>query len=192
MAVDRMQDRFVVGVTGGSGTILALRLLENLKNYETHLVISENAKKVMAEETGFPPERMLSLATYTYDDKDIAAKVSSGSFIFNALVVIPCSISTLGKIASGISDTLTTRACAVALKERRRMVLVPREMPYSTIVLENMHKLSLAGAIIAPASPGYYTKPKTVDDMVNFIVSRVLDLMGVENSLIKRWRSGDS
>lgn len=192
MAVDRMQDRFVVGVTGGSGTILALRLLEKLKNYETHLVISENAKKVMAEETGFPPERMLSLATYTYDDKDIAAKVSSGSFIFNALVVIPCSISTLGKIASGISDTLTTRACAVALKERRRMVLVPREMPYSTIVLENMHKLSLAGAIIAPASPGYYTKPKTVDDMVNFIVSRVLDLMGVENSLIKRWRSGDS
>ena len=187
-----MQDRFVVGVTGGSGTILALRLLENLKKYETHLVISESAKKVMAEETGFPPERMLSLATYAYDDKDIAAKISSGSFIFNALVVMPCSISTLGKIASGISDTLTTRACAVALKERRRMVLVPREMPYSTIVLENMHKLSLAGAIIAPASPGYYTKPKTVDDMVNFVVSRVLDLMGVENSLIKRWRSGDS
>ena len=187
-----MQDRFVVGVTGGSGTILALRLLENLKNYETHLVISENAKTVMAEETGFPAERMLSLATYTYDDKDIAAKVSSGSFIFNALVVIPCSISTLGKIASGISDTLTTRACAVALKERRRMILVPREMPYSTIVLENMHKLSLAGAIIAAASPGYYTKPRTVDDMVNFVVSRVLDLMGVENSLIKRWRSGDS
>ncbi|MCL4451945.1 MAG: UbiX family flavin prenyltransferase [Candidatus Thermoplasmatota archaeon] len=186
-----MKEKFVIGVTGGSGSILALTLLRNLENFETHLVLSDGARKVFKEEMGTTGEELLQLASYTYDDKDISARISSGSFKFNAAVIIPCSISTLGKIASGISDTLVTRASAVALKERRRLILVPREMPLSTIVLENMHKLSLAGAIIAPASPGYYTKPRTVEDMVNFVVSRVLDLMGVDNSLIRRWRSGE-
>lgn len=186
-----MKEKFVVGVTGGSGSILALTLLKNLENYETHLVVSDSAKKVLKEEVGASADDLLKLATYTYDDRDISARISSGSFKFSAAVVIPCSISTLGKVASGISDTLVTRACAVALKERRKLIMVPREMPLSTVVLENMHKLSLAGAIIAPASPGYYTKPRTVEDMVNFVVSRVLDLMGVENDLIRRWRSGE-
>lgn len=186
-----MKEKFVIGVTGGSGSVLALTLLRNLENFETHLVMSDGARKVFREEIGSTGEELLQLASYTYDDKDISARISSGSFKFTAAVIIPCSISTLGKIASGISDTLVTRASAVALKERRRLILVPREMPLSTIVLENMHKLSLAGAIIAPASPGYYTRPTTVEDMVNFVVSRVLDLMGVDNNLIRRWRSGE-
>jgi 4-hydroxy-3-polyprenylbenzoate decarboxylase len=186
-----MKEKFVIGVTGGSGSVLALTLLRNLENFETHLVMSDGARKVFREEMGSTGEELLQLASYTYDDKDISARISSGSFKFTAAVIIPCSISTLGKIASGISDTLVTRASAVALKERRRLILVPREMPLSTIVLENMHKLSLAGAIIAPASPGYYTRPTTVEDMVNFVVSRVLDLMGVDNNLIRRWRSGE-
>lgn len=186
-----MKEKFVIGVTGGSGSVLALTLLRNLENFETHLVMSDGARKVFREEMGSTGEELLQLASYTYDDKDISARISSGSFKFTAAVIIPCSISTLGKIASGISDTLVTRASAVALKERRRLILVPREMPLSTIVLDNMHKLSLAGAIIAPASPGYYTRPTTVEDMVNFVVSRVLDLMGVDNNLIRRWRSGE-
>lgn len=186
-----MKEKFVIGVTGGSGSVLALTLLRNLENFETHLVMSDGARKVFREEMGSTGEELLQLASYTYDDKDISARISSGSFKFTAAVIIPCSISTLGKIASGISDTLVTRVSAVALKERRRLILVPREMPLSTIVLENMHKLSLAGAIIAPASPGYYTRPRTVEDMVNFVVSRVLDLMGVDNNLIRRWRSGE-
>jgi 4-hydroxy-3-polyprenylbenzoate decarboxylase len=186
-----MKEKFVIGVTGGSGSVLALTLLRNLENFETHLVMSDGARKVFREEIGSTGEELLQLASYTYDDKDISARISSGSFKFTAAVIIPCSISTLGKIASGISDTLVTRASAVALKERRRLILVPREMPLSTIVLDNMHKLSLAGAIIAPASPGYYTRPTTVEDMVNFVVSRVLDLMGVDNNLIRRWRSGE-
>lgn len=186
-----MKEKFVIGVTGGSGSVLALTLLRNLENFETHLIMSDGARKVFREEMGSTGEELLQLASYTYDDKDISARISSGSFKFTAAVIIPCSISTLGKIASGISDTLVTRASAVALKERRRLILVPREMPLSTIVLENMHKLSLAGAIIAPASPGYYTRPTTVEDMVNFVVSRVLDLMGVDNNLIRRWRSGE-
>ncbi len=186
-----MKSKFVVGITGGSGSILAVRLLENLREHETHLIASESAKKVLQEETDLSLEKLKNLASYNYNDNDIASKPSSGSSIFQATVIIPCSISTLSKVSVGISDTLITRACAVALKERRRLILVPREMPLSTIVIENMHRLSLSGAIIAPASPGYYTKPKTVDDMVNFVVARILDLMGVENELIGRWRSGD-
>jgi 4-hydroxy-3-polyprenylbenzoate decarboxylase len=180
--------RVVVGVTGGSGSILAVKFLEKLKSVEKHLIISEHAEIVLKEETGIDKESLNKLADYVYDDKDIAARISSGSFIFNSYVIIPCSISTLGKISSGISDTLITRVASVALKERRRMILVPRETPLSTIALRNMAELSALGVIIAPAMPGYYTHPQTADDMINFIVSRILDLVGVENNLIRRWR----
>ncbi len=185
-----MKEVYVVGITGGSGSVLGIRLLENLKDYEVHLAISESANRVLELETDYKIDYVESMATYTYDDKDIAARISSGSFRFNAMVIIPCSISTLGKISSGISDTLITRSAAVALKERRRLILVPREMPLSTIVLENMYRLSRDGAIIAPAIPGYYNRPKTSQEMIDFVVSRILDLMGVENDLMKRWKSG--
>ena len=181
-------NRVVVGVTGGSGSILAVRFLENLTEVEKHLVISEHAEIVLREEAGIDREYLNKLADYVYDDGDIAARISSGSFIFSSFVIIPCSISTLGKINSGISDTLITRVASVALKEHRRMILVPRETPLSTVALRNMAELSAMGVIIAPAMPGYYTHPKTADDMINFIVSRILDLVGVENNLIRRWR----
>ncbi len=181
-------DRVVIGITGGSGSVLAVRLLERLNGVEKHLVMSENAKIVLKEEVGIEAAELEAQADQNYLDSDLSARISSGSFIFSAMVVIPCSMSTLAKISAGISDTLITRCAAVALKERRKLILVPREMPLSTIALENMHRLSLNGVIIAPAMPGYYTRPKTADDMVNFVVSRVMDLMGVENNLIKRWK----
>lgn len=184
-----MNKEIVVGVTGGSGSILAIRLLENLKNLNVHLIISENAKKVLSEETDYSVSDLTALAKHVYDDSDISAIVSSGSFRFSSFVIIPCSTSTLAKISAGIADTLITRVSSVAMKEKRRMIIVPRETPLNTITLENMTKLSRSGVIVAPAMPGYYTKPKSVDDMVDFVVSRVLDLMDVENELIKRWRS---
>ncbi len=181
--------KIVVGITGGSGTILAVRLLENLKNCEVHLVMSESSKKVMELETDYSLDYIRGLSNYFYDDSNIAATVSSGSFIFDSLIIIPCSTSSMAKLAAGIADTLITRAGLVAMKERRRIIIVPREMPLSTIMIENMLKLSQNNVIIAPAIPGYYNKPESVDDMVNFIVSRVLDLAGVENHLSKRWKN---
>lgn len=181
--------KIIVGITGGSGSILAIRLLENLVGNDVHLIISENAKKVLLEETDYSLSDLTSLANHVYDDSDIAAKVSSGSFRFSSFVIIPCSTSTLAKVSAGIADTLITRVASVAMKERRRMIVVPRETPLSTITLENMTKLSRMGIVVTPAMPGYYTRPKSVDDMVNFVVSRVLDLMDVENELINRWRS---
>ncbi|AAT42776.1 UbiX family flavin prenyltransferase [Picrophilus oshimae] len=179
--------RVVIGITGASGTILAVRLLENLKDVEKHLVMSESAKKVMELETDYKYDYIKGLADYVYNDDDIAANISSGSFRYDALVIIPCSSSTMAKIASGISDTLITRTALVAMKERRRFIIVPREMPLSTIMIENMLKLSRYNVIIAPAMPGYYNRPRTVDDMVNFVVARVLDLIGIENDVSKRW-----
>ncbi|BAB59602.1 3-octaprenyl-4-hydroxybenzoate carboxy-lyase [Thermoplasma volcanium GSS1] len=180
--------RIVVGVSGASGIPYAVKLLENLGQNEVHLIISENAKKVMKYEMNQDPSYLSSLASYTYSDDDFTAPVSSGSFLFDAMVIVPCSISTLSKIAVGISDTLITRAAAVSIKERRRLIIVPREMPLSSIDLKNMLSLSENGVIIAPASPGFYNKPKSIDDLVSFVVSRILDLIGVKNELIKRWQ----
>ncbi len=181
-------NRIVVGVTGASGTVLAVRLLESLKNFERHLVISDGAKRVMSAETDLAAEDFTKMAEHVYDDSDLAAPVSSGSFRFRSFVIIPCSNTTLARMAAGMADTLITRIAAVSMKERRRMVIVPREMPLSSIYIENMLKLSMNGVIVAPAMPGYYTKPKTADDMVNFVVSRVLDLMGIDNEMSGRWK----
>ncbi len=181
-------EKIVVGITGASGTLLAVRFLENLKDMEIHLVVSESAKKVMSLETNYTMEYIKSLANYVYNDKDIAARISSGSFLFSTFVIIPCSSSTLAKISSGISDTLITRVATVALKERRKFIIVPREMPFSSIMLENMLKLSRDNVIVSPAIPGYYNKPSTMDDLVNFVVARVLDVSGIKNSLSPRWK----
>jgi 4-hydroxy-3-polyprenylbenzoate decarboxylase len=177
----------VLGVTGASGSVLAERFLETA-DAEIHLVISKNSDQVIEYETGHNSDVFKKLASYNYDDKDVAARISSGSFIFNAMVVMPCSMNTLAKIAAGISDSLITRAAAVALKERRRLILVPREMPLSEIALDNMSRITRAGGIIAAAMPAFYTKPKTIDDMVDFMVGRVMDLCGMDNKLVKRWK----
>lgn len=182
-----MKQKIVLAVTGASGSILAQRFLE-VADAEIHLVISSNSEQVIAYETGYGSDKLKEKASFVYDDHDVAARISSGSFIFNAMVVMPCSINTLAKISSGISDSLITRSAAVSMKERRRLILVPREMPLSQIALENMLRVTNAGGIIAPAMPAFYTKPETVMDMVDFIVGRVMDLCGLDNILVKRWR----
>ncbi len=179
--------KIVLGITGASGSVLAQRFLETA-NSEVHLVISSNSPQVIEYETGMNVEYFKKLASYVYDDHDVAARISSGSFIFDAMVIMPCSMNTLAKVASGISDSLITRAAAVSLKERRRLIIVPREMPFSLIALENMERLTRAGAIIAPAMPAFYTRPETVDDMINFVVGRIMDLCGISNDLVKRWK----
>ncbi|WP_297216214.1 UbiX family flavin prenyltransferase [Thermoplasma sp.] len=179
--------RIVVGISGASGIPYAVKFLENLKGQETYLVISDAAKKVIEYESDIDVDRIKSLASHNYEDDDFSAPISSGSFLFDSMVIVPCSITTISKIASGISDTLITRAAAVSLKERRRLIVVPREMPLSTIDLRNMTYLSENGVIVAIASPGFYTHPKSVDDMISFVVSRLLDLVGVKNDLIERW-----
>ncbi|MCL4323472.1 MAG: UbiX family flavin prenyltransferase [Candidatus Thermoplasmatota archaeon] len=179
--------KIVLGITGASGSILARRFLETA-DAEVHLVISANSDKVIEYETGYNSSDFKKMAAYTYDDTDVAARISSGSFIFNAMVIMPCSMNTLAKIAAGISDSLITRAAAVALKERRRLILVPREMPLSAIALENMTRITRAGGIIAAAMPAFYTKPQTIGDMVDFMVGRVMDLCGMDNILVKRWK----
>ncbi|WP_337860182.1 UbiX family flavin prenyltransferase [Ferroplasma sp.] len=180
--------KIVVGITGASGTVLAVKFLENINNAEIHLVVSDGAKKVMELETNYNIEYLKKLSSFYYEDSDIAARISSGSFVFDTFIIIPCSSSTLAKIAAGISDTLITRVATVAMKERRKMIIVPREMPFNTIMLENMLKLSMNNVIVSPAIPGYYTKPSTMDDLLNFVVARILDLSGIENNISPRWK----
>jgi polyprenyl P-hydroxybenzoate/phenylacrylic acid decarboxylase-like protein len=180
--------KLVVGITGASGTVLAVKFLENIHDAEVHLIISGSAKKVMELETDYSIEYLEKLSDFYYEDSDIAARISSGSFVFDTFVIIPCSSSTLAKIAAGISDTLITRVATVAMKERRKMIIVPREMPFSTIMLENMLKLSMNNVIVSPAVPGYYSRPSTMDDLLKFVVSRVLDLSGIKNDISPRWK----
>ncbi|MBU7014794.1 MAG: UbiX family flavin prenyltransferase [Theionarchaea archaeon] len=175
----------VVGITGASGTIYGIRLLQVLPG-EKFVVVTENGKALITEETQYCLEDIKGMGT-VYEDHELDAPFSSGSFLFDSLVVAPCSTSTLSKIACGISDTLITRCASVALKERRTLVLVPRETPLSTVLLQNMAKLSMQGASILPAMPAFYQKPQTVKDMVDFVVGKILDQLGVEHQLFQRW-----
>ena len=187
-------DRVVVGITGASGIPYGIRLLEVLKEFEVevHLTCSPSASLVNKHEgDGRSWDEVLALADVVHDNGNLAASIASGSFTAKAMAIVPCSGTTLGKIAAGISDNLVTRAALVMLKERRQLILVPRETPLSTIYIDNMLKLSNAGAIIAPASPAFYNKPKTLDDNVNFIVGRVLDLLGYDSEIFSRWEGSD-
>lgn len=189
-----------MGVTGASGVRYALRLLEVLPELvrEVHVVFSDAAMRVLNDEEGMALNpanlsyekligREASNVTF-YNPRDIGARIASGSMLATGMVVIPCSMATLGAIAHGIPTHLVHRAADVVMKEGRRLVLVPRETPLSPIHLENMLKLSTYGVRIVPAMPGFYHQPKTVDDMVNQFVMRVLDSMGVPNSLGSRWK----
>lgn len=182
--------RLVVGITGASGAQYALDFLETLQalNYEVHLVISEGAKRLLAEELAMNAKDLAALATEVHDDRNVGAGIASGSFRTQGMVVIPTSASTLAKIAHGLADTLITRAAHVHLKERRPLVLVPRETPYSRPMLEAMLKAFDAGARILPANPGFYNEPKTIKDLLGFITARVLDQLGIENTRSARWK----
>lgn len=181
--------KFVIGITGASGVIYGIRLLEVLKKFkiETHLVMTPAARITIAAETDYTTQAVERLATKNHRYNDIAASISSGSFNTDGMIVIPCSMHTLGAISSGVSDNLLLRAADVTLKERRLLVLVPRETPLSLIHIECMERLARAGACILPAMPGFYEKPKSVSQIVDHLVGKVLDILSVENDLFKRW-----
>jgi flavin prenyltransferase len=181
--------RLIVGITGASGTIYGIRLLERLRalDVETHLVLSRWGARTLLHETGFSVEQAHKLADYSYAAADQGAPLSSGSFVTMGMIVVPCSMRTLASIATGLGDTLIPRAADVVLKERRRLVLAVRESPLHEIHLEHMLKLSRMGVVIAPTSPAFYNHPGTVDDLVDHTITRLLDLFGVHTDATQRW-----
>jgi len=180
------ESRFLVAVTGASGVAYARRLIEVL-GPRTDVILTKDAAPVIEIETGLSAKDFAGPANTLYHGEDLAAPPASGSHRFRALVVVPCSGTTLAKIATGIADNLVTRAAAVALKERRPLVLVPRETPLSAIVLENLLKLARLGVVVLPASPGFYGGPRRIEDLVDFVVARILDHLGVDHSIGVRW-----
>lgn len=185
-----MSSEIVVGISGASGVIYGLRLLEVLKSKDdivVHLVISEPGKQIIGIETDYSVSDVEALADHVWSEREFTAPIASGSHKTAGMVVVPCSMKTLAGIANGFSDTLMGRSADICLKEDRRLVLVPRETPLSLIDLENMVKVRRAGAAVLPACPGMYPMPKTVDEMVDFVVGRVLDLLDVEHGLYMRW-----
>lgn len=181
--------RLVIGISGASGIIYGVRLLEVLRerNIETHLTFTPIVEKVLKQETSLEKHELINLASYYYHINDLSASISSGSFLTAGMVIIPCSMKTLGGIACGYSDNLLLRAADVTLKENRKLVVVPRETPLRKIHLENMVKLSSERAIILPAMPGFYFNPKTIDEIVDHIVGKVLDILEIKHDLYKRW-----
>jgi len=180
----------IVAITGCSGVIYGVRLLEACRKLgiKTDLIVSQAAEKLLKLELGKTIKDIRKLATRNYSQDDLEAPLASGSVKTDGMVIAPCSMKTLGAIASGIADNLITRAADVTLKEGRPLVLVPRETPLNLIHLENMVKLKLAGATILPAVPGFYHKPKEISELIDFIVGRILDVLGVEHKLYRRWQ----
>jgi 4-hydroxy-3-polyprenylbenzoate decarboxylase len=183
--------RVVVGVSGASGQWYGYRVLEALSSkpdVEVHLIVTNAARDLMPMETGRSVEEIQDLADHVWDDNVMTSPLASGSFPVDAIAVVPCAMSTVAKIAAGIGDTLLTRTAAVALKERRRLVVVAREMPLSHIDLRNLTTISEAGAVVAVASPSFYTGPESVEDMVDLVAGRVIDMMGLDpGPLLKRY-----
>jgi flavin prenyltransferase len=181
--------RLIVGITGATGIIYGVRLLERLREagVETHLVISRWGVRTLLHETPYSREHVEALATMTYAPGDMGAAISSGSFKTDGMIVAPCSAKTLAAIAHGYGDNLIHRAADVVLKERRRLVLVVREAPLSDIHLQNMLTLSRMGVVVLPPLPAFYNHPRTIDDIVDHTVSRMLDQFGLETSGVERW-----
>lgn len=181
--------RLVVGISGATGIIYASRLLELLKptDVETHLVVSRAGDITRSQETDLTSERLRGLADVTYTIGNIAAPLASGSFKTIGMVVLPCSMKTLAEIATGLSESLLSRAADVTLKERRRLVLMVRETPLNLIHLRNMLSVTEAGAIVFPPVPAFYTEPSSIEDMVTQTVGRILDLFDIELPGIRRW-----
>jgi 4-hydroxy-3-polyprenylbenzoate decarboxylase len=186
--------RLIVGISGASGVIYAVRLLEALREtgIETHLVISKAAEMAFAYETDLKPAQVRKLATKSHAVGDVGAAISSGSFKTMGMIVLPCSIKTMSEIATGVTGTLLSRAADVVLKERRRLVIALRETPLHAGHLRNLAALSDLGAIVAPLVPAFYPRPNSVDDIVNHSVGRLLDLFDIETDLVDRWQGGKS
>ncbi|MBD0373188.1 MAG: UbiX family flavin prenyltransferase [Pyrinomonadaceae bacterium] len=186
---DKLSGRLIVGITGATGTIFGVRLLQILEGtgVETHLVMSKWAVRTLVHETPYTVEEVQQMATSHYQSNDQGASISSGSFLTSGMIIAPCSVRTLGAIAGGMGDNLIHRAADVTLKERRPLVLMVREAPLSEIHLENMLKLSRMGVVILPPVPAFYNQPQTIDDIVNHTVQRALDQLGIHIDVVKRW-----
>ncbi|HLR36348.1 MAG TPA: UbiX family flavin prenyltransferase [Tissierellales bacterium] len=182
--------KVIVGISGGSGSIYGVSVLKALKelNIETHLVVSTMGAFVTEHECGVSLDELKEMATFYHDNKDFTAPIASGSFDVDSMVIVPCSMKTLASVSNGFSDNLLTRAADVTIKERRNLIIVPRETPFSPIHLENMLRLAKLGITIFPASPGFYNHPQTIDDIVINMTGRILDNMGIDNNLVNRWK----
>ena len=185
--------RMVVGITGASGIVLAIRLLETLRrlDIESHLVMSRAAKMTLRYETDRKAADIHALADVVHAIRDIGAPISSGSFRTLGMIVVPCSMKTLAEVATGVTGTLLSRAADVTLKERRRLVLIPRETPLHAMHLRNMLTVTEMGGVIAPPVPAFYNRPESLDDVVDHLVGRALDLFGLDAELMQRWGEGE-
>lgn len=170
--------KIVVAASGASGVNLGVKIVKLLpKEIDKHFIMTKNSEVVFDKEMGVT----------IHDSENISASISSGSFGVDAMIIAPCSMNTLAKIACGIADNLVTRCASVMIKEHKKLILAPREMPFSAIALENMHKLASLGIIIAPPVMAYYSQQQTLDEMENFVIGKWFDLLGIENNLYKRW-----
>ncbi|MCC5791598.1 MAG: UbiX family flavin prenyltransferase [Legionellaceae bacterium] len=186
-----MKERILIGISGASGIIYGIRLLELLHNtpYETHLIVSKAAQQTRLCETSLSAADLRALADHYYPINDIGACLSSGSYKTKGMIIAPCSMSSLAAIANGITSNLLTRAADVILKERRMLVMMVRETPLHLGHLENMQKVTRMGAIVAPPVPAFYNQPQSIDDLINHSVGRVLDLFDIDVDVVKRWKS---
>lgn len=190
MEVGEFLMRIIIGITGASGAIYGLRLIEVLKEAgcEIHAVVSEHGWQVLDYECGISPQEIKEKVAFLHDIKNIGACIASGSFKTDAMVVVPCSMRTLSSISNGIADNLLNRAADVMLKEGRKLIIVPRETPLNAIHLANMLKLSQLGVRILPASPGFYHRPTTLNQMIDMMVGKISDSIGIDHDLFPRWQ----
>ncbi|TXL71067.1 UbiX family flavin prenyltransferase [Vineibacter terrae] len=181
--------RLIIGISGASGVIYGVRLLQVLQPFpvETHLVMTKTAEVTLAHETDWKIKDIKALADHAHQPTDLAAAISSGSFRTMGMVIAPCSMRSLGEIATGISTSLLTRAADVVLKERRKLVLLPRETPLHAVHLRNLATVAELGAIVAPPMPAFYNRPQSIADIVDHTVGRVLDLFDIDAGVVKRW-----
>jgi 4-hydroxy-3-polyprenylbenzoate decarboxylase len=186
---EKIPQRLIVGISGASGVIYGVRLLQARKSLpvETHLVMTRTAEVTLAYETDLKVKAVQALADHVHAVGDMAAPLSSGSFCTMGMVIAPCSMRSLGELASGVTSSLLTRAADVVLKERRKLVLLVRETPLHNVHLRNMLTLSEMGAIVAPAMPAFYSRPQTLDQVIDHSVARTLDLFGLDGGTLKRW-----
>jgi 4-hydroxy-3-polyprenylbenzoate decarboxylase len=184
-----MNKSLTIGISGASGAIYGIRLLEVLREMgiQTHLIVTKNAHLTIASETNYTLEGVYKLAGTVHPAQDMAACISSGSYPSLGMVVAPCSMRSLAEIATGCTTTLVSRAADVTLKERRKLILLTRETPLNLSHLRNMATVTEMGGIIAPPVPAFYTRPETMDDIINHTVGRVLDLLDLPTDLVKRW-----
>ncbi len=182
--------KILLAMTGASGIVYGRRLLEFLSDKEdihVDLIVSRSGRELLKTESNISYEDLKEEADRVFDPSEMSRAPSSGSSKYDAMAIVPCSMSSLSKIANGISDNLITRAAAVFLKEDRKVVVTPRETPLTSIWLENMHRVSSEGAVILPAMPAFYSEPEGIDDLVDFVVGKIVDSLGIENNLYKRW-----